>query len=93
MIRKAFLALTVIGALAFSVATPNVASAERGHSHHQRHGPWRGHHSHGHWRRPVVYPPVYVGGYYPVRTYYAVPYYGYPRYYSYGSGVSISFGW
>jgi hypothetical protein len=42
-----------------------------------------------------VYPPVYYGGYYPVRTYYGAPYYppygGHFGYY--GSGVGISVGW
>jgi hypothetical protein len=41
-----------------------------------------------------VYPPIYVGGYYPVRTYYAAPYYPYGHYGGYyGSGVSLSVGW
>jgi hypothetical protein len=40
-----------------------------------------------------VYPPIYVGGYYPVRTYYAAPYYPYGYYGYYGSGVSVSVGW
>jgi hypothetical protein len=45
-----------------------------------------------------VYPPIYVGGYYPVRSYYGYPYYPYYGYYGpydgyYGSGIEVSVGW
>lgn len=97
--------LTLIAVAAFTVGAwmPNMASAEwgRGHHGHVHHGHY-GHHGHTHWsHRPVLYPPIYVGSYYPVRTYYANPYWYpyYPGYYGrsyygyYGSGVNVSFGW
>ena len=46
-----------------------------------------------------MYPRVYYGGYYPVRAYYADPYWDpyydgyYPYYGYYGSGVRVSVGW
>jgi hypothetical protein len=96
MFKKLALALAVAGALVFGVGSPSTVLADRGHHHHHRHhhGHWHGHHHghwHGHWRRPIIYPPIYIGGYYPVRTYYPAPYY-YPYGY-YGSGVSLSVGW
>jgi hypothetical protein len=105
MFKRILYAMTVVGALTIGFGMPQVASADRGHGHyghhghhgHHHHGHW---HGHGHWHRPIVYPPIYVGGYYPVRTYYANPYWGpyYGGYYArpygyYGSGVSVSFGW
>jgi hypothetical protein len=110
MFKRTMLALTVVGALAIGAAMPKAASADwghHGHHHHGHHGHWGGHH-HGHWHghshfsyRPFVYPPVYYGGYYPVRTYYAEPYwasyyggyYARPYYGYYGSGVVLSVGW
>jgi hypothetical protein len=75
-----------------------MASADWGHHghHHHHHGHWHGHHHghwHAHWHRPIVYPPIIYGGYYPARFYYTDPYWygGYPAYY--GSGVRVSFGW
>ena len=104
MLKRMMLALTVVGVFAIGAGMPKVATAERGHhghhghhghGHHGHHGHWHGH-GHGHWsHRPIVYPPIYYGGYYPVRTYYAPPYFGYyePYYGYYGSGVSLSVGW
>jgi hypothetical protein len=102
MFRRILLTLTVVGALAIGAGIPTIASADWGHGHHGHHGHghghWHGHH-HGHWgghwsHRPIVYPPIYVGGYYPYRSYYASPYLGYGGYYGYyGSGVSVSYGW
>jgi hypothetical protein len=89
MFRKLVLAAAMLSALTLGAASPRAASAHWGHHHHH----------HGHYGR-VIYPPVYIGGYYPVRTYYSTPYYGpYGPYYGspyvgyYRSGTVFSVGW
>ena len=103
MFKRVYLALAVVAALTLGVGMPNQAKADHGHHGHHGHHGWHGHHGHhhhwhGYYRRPIVYPPIYVGGYYPVRSYYAAPYYpyGYPYggYFGYyGPGVGVSVGW
>jgi hypothetical protein len=103
MFKPILLALAVVAAIAMGGVAKS-ASADWGHHHHgHHHGHWHGHHHghwHGHWdghwhHRPIVYPPIVIGGYYPARYYYADPYWGpYRPYYGYyGSGVHVSFGW
>lgn len=98
MTKRILLSLTVAAALLVGFGLPGNAYAERGHRHHGHHH--HGHH-HGHWHghyRPIVYPPIYVGSYYPVQTYYGLPYYPYyggyyPYYGYYRTGVGIHVGW
>ncbi|MCI0334198.1 MAG: hypothetical protein L0228_13350 [Planctomycetes bacterium] len=114
MIKRVFLALVAASALAFGAVSPSTATADWDdddhwdddwddddcHWHHGHH--W--HHGYHHWRhRPIVYPPVVIGGYYPARYYYGYSpywspygnfgYYGGPYYGFYGSGVRVSVGW
>jgi hypothetical protein len=81
--------------LAVGGGAPNTALSDGGR-HHHHHGHWHGHGNwHRHWyRRPIVYPPIVIGGYYPARYYYYDPYWGpYPYRGYYGSGIRVSVGW
>jgi hypothetical protein len=97
MFKRLILAVTVAAAVAIGAGTPKMASADWGHHHHHGYGHSHGHHHwHGHWHhRPIVYPPIVIGGYYPARYYVGYPVYDYyaAPYGYYDTGVQFSVGW